>query len=213
MRDKPNYRASLAAEIRPRNPTSGDSPMTAAADPQIVPRQPAAAPALRAADQGVADALEAVLSDNTRRVYGAQWRIFTGWCDEVGSHISPRRTSHPGPILGRPGQCRRQHRHHAPRHQRHRQGPPVGRPGISLPGPWRARSAEGLGPAAGQAPAPGRRPHRRHPRRDPAHRSETPCPRPWHRDPRAGRRARQVRPGPGGPCCPMGGCGVPRRWR
>ena len=58
--------------------------MTAAADPQIVPRQPAALPALRAADQGVADALEAVLSDNTQRVYVAQWRIFTGWCDEVG---------------------------------------------------------------------------------------------------------------------------------
>ena len=36
-----------------------------------------------AADQGVASALESVLSDNTRRVYGAQWRIFTGWCDEV----------------------------------------------------------------------------------------------------------------------------------
>ena len=32
----------------------------------------------------MADALESVLSDNTRRVYGTQWRIFTGWCDEVG---------------------------------------------------------------------------------------------------------------------------------
>ena len=32
----------------------------------------------------MADALELVLSDNTRRVYGAQWRLFTGWCDEVG---------------------------------------------------------------------------------------------------------------------------------
>ena len=32
----------------------------------------------------MAEALEAVLSDNTRRVYGAQWRIFTGWCGEVG---------------------------------------------------------------------------------------------------------------------------------
>ena len=50
--------------------------MTTSADPQIVPRPPAAAPALRAADQGVADALESVLSDNTRRVYGAQWRLF-----------------------------------------------------------------------------------------------------------------------------------------
>ena len=31
----------------------------------------------------MADALESVLSDNTRRVCGAQWRLFTGWCDEV----------------------------------------------------------------------------------------------------------------------------------
>ena len=56
---------------------------TTASDPQIVPRPPAAAPALRAADQGVASALESVLSDNTRRVYGAQWRLFTDWCDDV----------------------------------------------------------------------------------------------------------------------------------
>ena len=41
-------------------------------------------PELRAADRGVADSLESVLSDNTRRVYSTQWRIFTGWCDEVG---------------------------------------------------------------------------------------------------------------------------------
>ena len=40
---------------------------TAASDPQIAPRPPAR----RAADQGVASALEAVLSENTRRVYGA----------------------------------------------------------------------------------------------------------------------------------------------
>ena len=58
--------------------------MTTAADPQIVLRQPPSTPALRAADRGVADALEAVLSDNTRRVYGAQWRIFEGWCADVG---------------------------------------------------------------------------------------------------------------------------------
>ena len=50
--------------------------MTTTADPQIVPRPPAAAPALRAADRGVADALESVLSDNTQRVYAAQWRLF-----------------------------------------------------------------------------------------------------------------------------------------
>ena len=58
--------------------------MAVISDTQIVPRPPAAAPALRAADRGVADALESVLADNTRRVYGTQWRIFTGWCDEVG---------------------------------------------------------------------------------------------------------------------------------
>ena len=58
--------------------------MTTAASTQIAPRHPASLPVLRAADQGVADALESVLSDNTRRVYGTQWRIFTGWCDEVG---------------------------------------------------------------------------------------------------------------------------------
>ena len=57
---------------------------TAASDRQIVPVEPTSLPALRAADQGVADALESVLSDNTRRVYGAQWRRFTDWCDEVG---------------------------------------------------------------------------------------------------------------------------------
>ena len=58
--------------------------MTTAASTQIVPHQPAAAPAVRAADQGVADALESVLAGNTRRVYGTQWRLFNDWCDEVG---------------------------------------------------------------------------------------------------------------------------------
>ena len=32
----------------------------------------------------MASSLESVLPDNTHRVYGTQWRIFTGWCDEVG---------------------------------------------------------------------------------------------------------------------------------
>ena len=64
--------------------------MTAtASDPQIVPRPPAAAPALRAADQGVADALESLLSDNTRRVYGAQWKLFNEWCDSVDLRSLP----------------------------------------------------------------------------------------------------------------------------
>ena len=55
----------------------------------IVPRAPASLPDLRAADQGVAESLESVLSDNTRRVYGTQWRIFEGWCDEVGLQPLP----------------------------------------------------------------------------------------------------------------------------
>ena len=58
--------------------------MTTAASAQIVPQEPTSLPALRAADQGVAEALESVLSDNTQRVYGAQWRIFDEWCAEVG---------------------------------------------------------------------------------------------------------------------------------
>ena len=57
---------------------------TTAADPQIVPRPPASLPALRAADEGVANALESVLSDNTQRVYAAQWRLFDDWCSDVG---------------------------------------------------------------------------------------------------------------------------------
>ena len=62
---------------------------TTASDPQIVPRPPAAAPALRAADQGVADALESLLSDHTRRVYGAQWKLFNEWCDSVDLRSLP----------------------------------------------------------------------------------------------------------------------------
>ncbi len=63
--------------------------MATAADLQIVPRQPTSLPALRAADQGVASALESVLSDNTQRVYAAQWRIFTNWCGEMGLRPLP----------------------------------------------------------------------------------------------------------------------------
>ena len=63
--------------------------MTTTASAQIVPREPASLPELRADDRGVADALESVLSDNTRRVYTTQWRIFTGWCDEVGLQSLP----------------------------------------------------------------------------------------------------------------------------
>ena len=41
-------------------------------------------PALRAADQGVAAALESLLSDNTQRVYMTQWKLFDDWCGDVG---------------------------------------------------------------------------------------------------------------------------------
>ena len=63
--------------------------MGTAAGPQIVPHQPASLPALRVADQGVASALESVLSDNTNRVYGTQWRLFNDWCGEVGLRSLP----------------------------------------------------------------------------------------------------------------------------
>ena len=63
--------------------------MTTTAGPDIIPREAASLPALLAADQGVADALESVLSENTRRVYGAQWRIFNDWCGDVGLRALP----------------------------------------------------------------------------------------------------------------------------
>ena len=63
--------------------------MTTAADLQIVPQQPASLTELAAADRGVADSLTAILSDNTRRTYDTQWRIFTSWCDEVGLSALP----------------------------------------------------------------------------------------------------------------------------
>ena len=56
---------------------------------QIVPRPPAGTLALRAADRGVADALTSVLSDNTRRVYGTQWRLFESWCGDVDLRSMP----------------------------------------------------------------------------------------------------------------------------
>ena len=63
--------------------------MTTIAGHPVVPQEPSPLPELRAADRGVADALESVLSDNTRRVYGAQWRIFTDWCGDVGLRSLP----------------------------------------------------------------------------------------------------------------------------
>ena len=37
----------------------------------------------------MADALESVLSDNTKRVYAAQWRLCTDWCGDVGLRSLP----------------------------------------------------------------------------------------------------------------------------
>ena len=62
---------------------------TAPSHSQIVPQRSPPAPALRAADWGVASSLESVLSDNIRRTCGTQWRIFTGWCDEVSLRSLP----------------------------------------------------------------------------------------------------------------------------
>ena len=182
-------------------------------NPQIVPRLPAAAPALLAADRGVADALESVLSDHTRRVYAAQWRIFTSWCDEVGLQSMPAEPLTGGPLPGSARWLRRQHRTLrlaacaiAKAHQWAGHESPGRDQGVraSLKGWGRrlARPQRQAGALTADVLA--------------VIRLTAPKPRargPWHRDPRAGRRARQVRPGPGGPCCPMGGCGVPRRWR
>ena len=63
--------------------------MTTAAGADIAPIQPAQLPELAAADRGVADSLESVLADNTRRVYAAQWRIFNDWCGDVGLRALP----------------------------------------------------------------------------------------------------------------------------
>ena len=37
----------------------------------------------------MADALESVLSDHTRRVYQTQWKLFDEWCGEMGLHSLP----------------------------------------------------------------------------------------------------------------------------
>ena len=63
--------------------------MTTAAGAHVVPIGPTSLPELQAADRGVADSLESVLADNTRRTYTTQWRIFDGWCGEVGLRSLP----------------------------------------------------------------------------------------------------------------------------
>ena len=105
--------------------------MTTTAGPDIIPGEAEYLPALRAADRGVADALESVLSDNTQRVYAAQWRFVPRLVRRRGPARPAGRSTDRGPLPGRPGQCRRQRRHPAPGRLRHRQGPPVGRPRIA----------------------------------------------------------------------------------
>ena len=58
-------------------------------NPQIVPARRPLRRCYAPADQGVAEGLEAVLSDNTRRVYAAQWRVFTDWCGDVDLRALP----------------------------------------------------------------------------------------------------------------------------
>ena len=91
----------------------------------------------------MADALESVLSDNTRHVYAAQWRFFTGWCDEMGLQSLPGEPLTVARYLAvRAGSGASIDP--APGHLRHRQGPRVGRPRIPLPRPGRARIFERL---------------------------------------------------------------------
>ena len=75
---------------------------TNVAGQQVIPRQSPATPELRAADQGVADALESVLAGNTRRVYGDPVAHLRGLVRRGRAHISPRRAPHRGPLPGRP---------------------------------------------------------------------------------------------------------------
>ena len=63
--------------------------MTTVAAAHVVPRETAPLPELAAADRGVASSLESVLSDNTRRTYSVQWRLFDEWCAEVGLSALP----------------------------------------------------------------------------------------------------------------------------
>ena len=160
---------------------------TAASAPQIVPRPPASVPALWAADQGVASSLESVLSDNTHRVYGTQWRIFAGWCAEVGLTSLPAEPLTVARYLAaRAGSgasiatMRLATSAIAKAHEWAKLEFPCGDPGVRA-------SLKGWGRASCETPAPVRRPHRRRPGRDPPHRRPAPPARPRHRDARAGR--------------------------
>ena len=83
LRDNCPYRAAFAFRNRSLHHLSGDPHDHRHQHPDRPPltRRCASVACRR---PGPADALESVLSDNTRRVYAAQWRLFTNWCDSVG---------------------------------------------------------------------------------------------------------------------------------
>ena len=151
-------------------------------------------PALRAADQDVADALEAVLSDHTKRVYAAQWQLFNDWCGEMGLNSLPAEPLTVARYLA----------------VRAGSGATIATMRLAVSAIAKAHELAGhespgrdqgvraslirTGKAFGQASAAGRRLHCRRVGCDPAHRSETPPSRPRLRNGSAGRRARPFRP-------------------
>ena len=84
-RDNRSYRAAFAHRNRPTGDPHDYHRQRPADRPQPAGR--CAGPARRR--PGGADALESVLSDNTRRVYGAQWQLFNEWCDSVDLRSLP----------------------------------------------------------------------------------------------------------------------------
>ena len=155
-------------------------------------RPPAAAPALRAADQGVADALTSVLSDNTRRVYGTQWRLFESWCGDVDLRSMPAEPLTVARYLA----VRANAGASIATMQLATSAITKAHEWAKLESPCRdpggVRLFERMGAPAGQTTAAGRRPHRRHSRRDPAHRRPAPQARPRLRNARSGRGTGEV---------------------
>ena len=166
--------------------------MTTIAGAHVVPIEPARLPQLAAADRGVADSLEAVLSENTKRTYDAQWQLFDDWCDQVGLVSLPAEPLTVARYLAaRAGSgasiatLRLAASAIAKAHAWARLESPCRDPGG-------ARLFEGMGTAPGQTPAPVRSPHRRRPGRDPPHRRPASQTRPRDGDARAGSPAGEV---------------------
>ena len=113
--------------------------MATAVGTDIMPREPASLPALRAPPTG---AWPTPWSRSCPTTPAASTPL-SGASSPAG--VAPRRASHRGPLPGRQGQRRRQYRHPAPRHVRHLENPRMGKAGIPLPGPGRARLSEGMG--------------------------------------------------------------------